>query len=86
MREVGRYIDEVAKISLGIQKEKGKKLADFRKGLKESKEIEALADEVNKFASSFAIPGFDPTTIDIDYASKPDFEAGKKENASTLNK
>ena len=38
MREVGRFIDEVFNISLNIQKEKGKKLADFRKGLNESKE------------------------------------------------
>lgn len=40
MREVGRFLDEVFKISLNIQNEKGKKLTEFRKGLKESKEIE----------------------------------------------
>ena len=39
MREVGRFIDETFKISLGIQEEKGKKLAEFRKGLSESKEL-----------------------------------------------
>lgn len=33
MRETGRFLDELFKISLNIQKEKGKKLADFRKGL-----------------------------------------------------
>jgi len=71
MREVGRFIDETFKISLGIQKEKGKKLADFRKGLNESKEIEQLADEVNKWASQFEIPGFDPTTIDVEYSAEP---------------
>jgi glycine hydroxymethyltransferase len=35
-REVGRFIDEAFKISLDIQKEKGKKLVDFNVGLKES--------------------------------------------------
>lgn len=39
MREVGRFIDEAFKLSLAIQAEKGKKLAEFRKGLNESKEI-----------------------------------------------
>jgi len=42
MREVGRFLDELFKISLNIQSEKGKKLTDFRKGLSESKEIEQL--------------------------------------------
>jgi glycine hydroxymethyltransferase len=51
MREVGRFLDELFKISLNIQNEKGKKLTEFRKGLKESKEIEQLGIDVNKFAS-----------------------------------
>ena len=69
MREVGRYIDECFKISLDIQNQKGKKLAEFRKGLKESKAMEELGVEVNKFASSFDILGFDASTIDVEYAS-----------------
>jgi len=51
MREVGRFLDELFKISMNIQNEKGKKLTEFRKGLKESKEIEQLGIEVNAFAS-----------------------------------
>ena len=39
MREVGRFIDEGFKISLGIQAEKGKKLVAFKKGLAESDAI-----------------------------------------------
>lgn len=65
MKEVGRFLDELFQISLGIQKEKGKKLVDFRKGLNESQEIIDLAHEVNTFASQFDIPGFDATKIDI---------------------
>jgi len=51
MREVGRFLDELFKISMNIQNEKGKKLTEFRKGLKESKEIEQLGIDVNAFAS-----------------------------------
>lgn len=36
MREVGRFIDEVFNISLDIQKSKGKKLVEFKKGVRES--------------------------------------------------
>ena len=36
MREVGRFIDELFKISLDIQEKKGKKLSDFKDGLSES--------------------------------------------------
>jgi len=51
MIEVGRFLDELFQICLGIQKEKGKKLVDFRKGLNESQEIVDLAHEVNMFSS-----------------------------------
>ena len=47
MREVGRFIDEGFKISLGIQAEKGKKLVAFKKGLAESDAIKQLRDEVH---------------------------------------
>lgn len=51
MREVGRYLDELFKICLSIQAEKGKKLVAFKKGLLESNDIKQLGDEVNKFSS-----------------------------------
>jgi len=65
MREVGRYIDELFKISLGIQASKGKKLSDFKVGLKESKEIVQLRDEVHNFSMQFDIPGFAVKDIDL---------------------
>jgi len=65
MREVGRFIDEVFKVSLSIQEQRGKKLADFNIGLAESKDITQLREEVNKFAIQFEIPGFDADAIDI---------------------
>jgi len=50
MTQVAEYIDELFKISLDIQAKKGKKLADFKNGLKESAEMKQLGDEVYKFA------------------------------------
>ena len=65
MREVGRYIDELFKISLDIQAKKGKKLTEFRVGLKESNEIKQLRDEVHNFSMQFDMPGFDVKDIDL---------------------
>jgi len=65
MKEVGRFIDEAFKISLDIQKNKGKKLKEFKTGCVESKELHLLKDEVHKFACQFDIPGFDVDEIDI---------------------
>lgn len=64
MREVGRFIDEVFKISLHIQDTKGKKLAEFKEGLETSNEIKQLAEEVHTFAMQFDIPGFNAREID----------------------
>lgn len=50
MREVGRFIDEGFKISLGIQAERGKKLVEFKKGLAASEHIKQLRDEVHEFS------------------------------------
>lgn len=50
MREVGRFIDEIVKISLDIQAKKGKKLTEFKVGLDESKEILDLKEAVHDFS------------------------------------
>jgi hypothetical protein len=65
MREVGRFIDEIVKISLDIQAKKGKKLIDFKVGLDESKEILDLNKAVHEFSCQFDIPGFNADEIDI---------------------
>jgi|OM-RGC.v1.038101904 hypothetical protein len=49
---------------LDIQKEKGKKLKDFKTGLKESQAIKELNTAVNQFAMQFDIPGFDANSIE----------------------
>jgi glycine hydroxymethyltransferase len=45
-------------ICLNIQKQHGKLLKDFSKGLVNNKDIENLKVEVEKFATSFDMPGF----------------------------
>lgn len=65
MKEVGRYIDEVMKISLDIQAKKGKKLSEFKKALVDSREIADLKEDVHKFSVQFDIPGFKASEIDI---------------------
>jgi hypothetical protein len=64
MSEVARFLNETFKISLDIQKQKGKKLADFKVGLAESAELKQIGEEVHKFSVQFDIPGFDATKID----------------------
>jgi glycine hydroxymethyltransferase len=64
MTQVAEYLDELFKISLDIQAKKGKKLSDFKVGLKESKELEQLGEEVHKFSVQFDIPGFSASKID----------------------
>ena len=66
MKYVGKFLFDVIEISKNIQKEKGKKLKNFQVGLKESKDIETLAKEVEEFASQFDIPGIDVDAIDIE--------------------
>lgn len=64
MKQVGFFLDETIKISKHIQSTSGKKLKDFQDGLEKSTEIKQLAQEVEKFASQFDIPGFDARNID----------------------
>ena len=45
-------------ITLKIQKEHGKLLKDFNKGLVNNKDIEELKVDVEKFSASFEMPGF----------------------------
>mmetsp|Transcript_4595 Transcript_4595/g.6992 ORF Transcript_4595/g.6992 Transcript_4595/m.6992 type:complete len:264 (-) Transcript_4595:83-874(-) len=51
MREVGRFLDNIFRVSLEIQKESGPKLVDFKKGVESSSELTELAKEVLEFGS-----------------------------------
>lgn len=56
--QIGEFLHRAVTITLNIQKEFGKLLKDFNKGLVNNKEIEALKADVEKFASSYDMPGF----------------------------
>ncbi|KAH9604224.1 hypothetical protein KSS87_000408 [Heliosperma pusillum] len=56
--QIGEFLHRSVQLTLSIQKEHGKLLKDFNKGLVNNKEIEQLKADVEKFASSFDMPGF----------------------------
>ena len=56
--QIGEFLHQAATICLNIQKEHGKLLKDFSKGLVNNRDIENLKLEVEKFATSFDMPGF----------------------------
>eukprot|EP00252_Welwitschia_mirabilis_P027121 TRINITY_DN918_c0_g1_i1.p1 TRINITY_DN918_c0_g1~~TRINITY_DN918_c0_g1_i1.p1 ORF type:complete len:472 (-),score=69.59 TRINITY_DN918_c0_g1_i1:358-1773(-) len=61
--QIGEFLHQAINITLKVQKEYGKLLKDFNKGLANNKEIEDLKAQVEKFAASFDMPGFDVTTM-----------------------
>ncbi|CAI5958872.1 unnamed protein product [Closterium sp. NIES-64] len=63
--KVGEFLDRAVKISLDIQKEKGKLLRDFLKDLEQNKELQALKEEVEAFSAGFEMPGFDVASIQV---------------------
>jgi len=57
-QKVGEFLDRCCTIALAVQKEKGKKLVDFEKGLgDDNKELVALRADVEGFAIKFGFPG-----------------------------
>lgn len=60
---IGEFLHHAVTITLSIQKEHGKLLKDFNKGLVNNKDIEQLKVDVEKFSSSFEMPGFSLTDM-----------------------
>lgn len=56
--QIGEFLHRAVTITLDIQKQYGKLLKDFNKGLVNNKDIEQLKVDVEKFSSSFDMPGF----------------------------
>lgn len=56
--QIAEFLHRAVTVTLNIQKEYGKLLKDFNKGLVNNKEIEELKADVEKFSSSFDMPGF----------------------------
>ena len=61
----GEFLHRSINITLAIQKEHGKLLKDFNKGLAGNKDIENLKAEVEKFSAKFDMPGFDVATMNF---------------------
>jgi len=53
---IADFIDRAIQICLKVQKEKGKKLKDFEKGLPDNPDIKALRQEVEAWACKFGYP------------------------------
>eukprot|EP00850_Spirogloea_muscicola_P021305 SM000244S08540 [mRNA] locus=s244:121374:124783:+ [translate_table: standard] len=64
--QIGDFLARAIAITLTVQKEHGKLLKDFNKGVNDNKDIAALRSDVEKFASSFDMPGFDVNDLRID--------------------
>jgi len=69
--QVAIFLHEVLVIALKIQKESGPKLKDFVALLDSNTELKELRSRVNKFATSFPMPGFDPTQMKYQEPSGP---------------
>ncbi|KJE91413.1 glycine hydroxymethyltransferase [Capsaspora owczarzaki ATCC 30864] len=63
--KVGHFLDRAVKIALKLQDKVGKKLVDFEAELakKDNAEITQLRHEVEAFAKSFPMPGFETSTM-----------------------
>jgi glycine hydroxymethyltransferase len=61
--QIAEFLDGAVKITLKIQKEHGKLLKDFNKGVENNEDIADLKVDVEKFASSFDMPGFDVNSL-----------------------
>ncbi|XP_031481451.1 serine hydroxymethyltransferase 4-like [Nymphaea colorata] len=61
--QIAEFLHQAVSFSLKIQKEHGKLLKDFNKGLADNKDIDDLKTAVEKFAASFDMPGFQMSTM-----------------------
>ncbi len=61
--QIADFLDKTLKIALEIQQKSGPKLKDFVKMLEGNDQVAALRLEVNKFATTFPMPGFDPAQM-----------------------
>lgn len=56
---IADFLYKAAHITSLVQREYGKSLKDFVKGLQNNKDIVEIRNRVEMFASQFAMPGFD---------------------------
>jgi glycine hydroxymethyltransferase len=56
--QIAEFLHQAVTICLNVQEEHGKLLKNFEKGLVNNSDIENLRADVEKFATSFEMPGF----------------------------
>merc|ERR1712194_289136 len=61
--QVATFLHEALVIALKLQEQSGPKLKDFVVLLDSNDELKELRGRVNKFATSFPMPGFDPAEM-----------------------
>ncbi|KAJ3122850.1 Serine hydroxymethyltransferase 2 [Nowakowskiella sp. JEL0407] len=61
--KVAEFLDRVVKIAKRVQEKSGKMMKEFEKALVGDVEVETLRKEVEAFATTFPMPGFDPKSI-----------------------
>jgi glycine hydroxymethyltransferase len=61
--KIGELLDECVKLALTLQESSGKMLEAFVKALDGNAEVAAIKGKVAALATSFPMPGFDPTTM-----------------------
>lgn len=61
--QVAVFLHDGLQLALELQKKSGPKLKDFVAALEDNADVTALRGKVNKFASQFPIPGFDPSEM-----------------------
>ena len=67
--QIAEFLHEVLEAALKIQEKSGPKLKDFAALLDDDETLKSIRDRVNKFATSFPMPGFDPKAMKYqDYA------------------
>ncbi|KAI8999448.1 serine hydroxymethyltransferase [Gaertneriomyces semiglobifer] len=61
--KIAAFLDRAASIAIEVQKSTGKLIKDFVVALDSNDQVKALRAEVEQFARSFPMPGFDVTTV-----------------------
>jgi glycine hydroxymethyltransferase len=57
--QIAEFLHEVLQTALKVQEKSGPKLKDFAEMLETDPELKSIRERVNKFATSFPMPGFD---------------------------
>jgi len=61
--KIAGFLDRACQLALEIQSSTGKLMKDFVVALESSSKVKALKADVEAFAKSFPMPGFDPMTV-----------------------